>query len=68
MQLFLKMLCGMANIEDPDQQSDLVLQLAYAILSETLVYKSLGHLMYGSFLVAQLWIYTRIHVVMAMYL
>ena len=43
MQKFLKILCGVANSVDPDQtaptlfseQSDLGLQFAYAILSET---------------------------------
>ena len=39
MQLFLKTLSGMANSVDPDQT-------AYAILSETLVYEVLGHLLY----------------------
>ena len=50
MQLFFKMLSGMANSVDPDQTapegavwSGSVL-FAYAILSETLVFEILGYL------------------------
>ena len=50
MQWFLRILREMANSVDHDQeQSDLGLHypvFAYAILSETLVYKILGHLPY----------------------
>ena len=42
MQFFLKMLSGMVNSEDPDQTSG-----AYAILSESVVYKILRHLPYS---------------------
>ena len=50
MQLFLKILSGMANSVDPDQTapSGAVWSgsalFAYAILSETLVFEFLGHL------------------------
>ena len=45
MQLFLKILNGMTNSVDPDQeQSGLGLHCLHAILSEILVYKILGHL------------------------
>ena len=44
MLLFLNMLNGMANIVDPDQTGPFC--FACAILSETLVYKILGHLPY----------------------
>ena len=45
MQLFLKMLTGMANIVDPDQeQSGLGLHcLHMPFMSDTLVFKILGH-------------------------
>ena len=52
MQLFLKILSGMTNNINPDQPapSGAILSgstlFAYAILSETLVYKILGHLPY----------------------
>ena len=52
MQLFLKILCGMANSVDPDQTapSGAVWSgsalFAYAILSETWVFGILGHLLY----------------------
>ena len=52
MHLFLKLPGGMANSVQPDQTapSGAVWSgsalFAYAILSETLVYKSLGHLPY----------------------
>ena len=44
MQLFLKILCGMANSVDPDQTAPLGVWsgsalFVYAILLETLVYK-----------------------------
>ena len=49
-QLFLKMLNGIANSVDPDQaapEGEVVLSgyalFAYVILSDTLVYKILGH-------------------------
>ena len=50
MQLLLEIFSGIANSIDPDQtaqeQSDLGLQcLHIAILSESLVYKILGHLL-----------------------
>ena len=45
MHLSLKMLSGMANSADPDQTASSGSALfAYAILSETLVFKILGHL------------------------
>ena len=53
MHLSLKMFGGMAKSEDPDQTapsgaSDLGSALfAHGILSETLVYKILGHLLYA---------------------
>ena len=52
MHVSLKMLSGMANSVDPDQTapSGAVWSgsalFAYAILSETLVFKYLGHLLY----------------------
>ena len=52
MQLFLKILSGMANSVDPDQTapSGAVWSgsalFAYVILSDTLVFKILGHLLY----------------------
>ena len=46
MQLFLKMLCGMANSVDPDQTAPSgSAQFAYATLSDTMVYEILGHLL-----------------------
>ena len=55
MQLFLKILSGMANSVDPDKtdpsgsiRSESTL-FAYAILSETLVRKILGHFPYVTF-------------------
>ena len=54
MRLPLKMLSGMANSEDPDQTapSGAVWSgsalFAYGILSETLVFRILGHLPYHS--------------------
>ena len=56
MQLFHKILNGMANIVDPDQTAPSgavwsgLLLFAYVILSETLVYKILGHLPYSLYL------------------
>ena len=48
MQLSLKILSGMANSVDPEQTAPSVCSgsvlFAYAILSETLVFKILGHL------------------------
>ena len=50
MQLFLKILSGMANGVDPDQTApsgavwSQSAQFAYAILSETLVFEISGHL------------------------
>ena len=55
MQLFLKMLSAMANSADLDQTApsgavwSVSALFVYAILSETLVYKSLGHLPYHIF-------------------
>ena len=52
MQLFLKILSGMANSVDPDQTSpsEAVWSgsalFAYVILSENLVFELLGHLPY----------------------
>ena len=52
MQLFLKLLSGMANSVDPDQTapSGAVWSgstlFAYTVQSETLVYETLGHLPY----------------------
>ena len=52
MQLFLKMLRGMANSEDPDQTASSgtvwpgSALFAYDSLSETLVFKIVGHLSY----------------------
>ena len=52
MQLFLKILSGMANSVDPNQTapSGAVWSgsalFAYVILSETLVFEFLGHLLY----------------------
>ena len=50
----LQILIRMANSADPDQtapekQSDLGLQFSYAILSEILVHRILGHLLYTEF-------------------
>ena len=48
MQLFLKILSGMANSVDPDQITPTVLSgsamFAYTVLSETFVYENFGHL------------------------
>ena len=49
MQMFLKILSGMANSVDPDQtatkeQSDLGLHCLHIPVCQTLVYKILGHL------------------------
>ena len=46
MQLFLKILSGMANSVDPDQTAPSL--FAYVILSDTLVFEILGHLPYIS--------------------
>ena len=46
MQLFLKILIGMANSVDPDQTAPSL--FAYVILSDTLVFEILGHLPYIS--------------------
>ena len=47
MQLFLKILSGMANSVDPDQTAPSVRSgsalFAHVILSDTLVFKILGH-------------------------
>ena len=46
MRLSLKMLSGMAKSEDPDQTAPSGSALfAYGILSETLVFEILGHLL-----------------------
>ena len=53
MQLFLKLFSGMANSVDPDQTapSELGLHcLHYAILSDSLKYEILGHLLYTKYL------------------
>ena len=52
MQLFVKILSGMANSVDPDQTLIWSTLFAYAILLDTLVYKKknlLGHLPYYQF-------------------
>ena len=50
MQLFLKILTGIADSVDPDQTAPSAWSesalFAYAILSEILAYKILGHLLY----------------------
>ena len=50
MQLFLKLITGMADSVDPDQTAPkgavLSALYAYAILSDTLVYENLEHLSY----------------------
>ena len=54
MHLSLKMLSGMANSEEPDQtapESGSAL-FAFGILSETLVFKMLGHLPYPIMFIA----------------
>ena len=50
LQLFLKILSGKANSVDPDQeQSDLGLHCLHVILSDSLVFEILGHLLYKFF-------------------
>ena len=48
MKLFLKIIHGVANSVDPDQTASSGSALfAYAILSATLAYKILGHVLYS---------------------
>ena len=61
MHLFLKILSGMANSVDPDQTAGSAL-FACVILSETLVFKFLGHLLYKDYSIDSLFFCININI------